>query len=275
VRFLSATNANLEDPSRGFRSDLLDRLRSGGTIWLPSLRERLRDIPLLAEKFVREAEAHLKGAMRREITAEAIQALLAQDWPGNIRELQSVIFDAVSRQPDVEYLVAGHLRVLRGNAAHATPNNSEGQAFRAASVANGARGEARLADAETRHTAAAGLDALLSAMEWFEFDPGRAGEWAGRLRELQTACARLLARHLAACLDVTRRRTPESPGGVLQIHPAVKLITGDTKLTATRAADVIKRLLAPLKDELTGDLLEAYKIAVRLRPKSPNPPPRE
>jgi len=102
----------------------------------------------------------------------------------------------------------------------------------------------------------------------YQFDPARTGEWAGKLEEARSASSWLLARHLEACLKATKRRTPEKPEGVLQIHPAAKLLTGDPKLTATKAADVIKRLLGPLEDALEGDLADAYEIAVRLRPKS-------
>jgi len=78
----------------------------------------------------------------------------------------------------------------------------------------------------------------------------------------------LLARYLQAALDATRRRTPEHPEGLLQIHPAVKLISGDKGLSASKAVDIIKRLLRPLEHELDGDLREALAIALRLRPRS-------
>ncbi len=258
VRFLSATNAPIEHESRGFRSDLYDRL-SGSTIWLPPLRERPKDIPLLVEKFIREAEGQLKGTMRREITPEAIEALMADDWPGNIRELRSVIFDAVSRQPDVEYLVVKHLRIQSRTAF---------EEARAEGAPIDVEAPTRIHTLELGAWEAGTLDELIAAMEGFAFEPNAVGEWAGRLRQAQTACALLLARYLEVCLEVTKRRTPETPGGVIQIHPAIKLITGDSKITASKAADIIKRLLAPLEDELTGNLREAYEISLRLRPKS-------
>lgn len=116
VRFISATNEDIECKtwlSGGFRADLLDRLVSGGTIWLPPLRERPSDLPLLVEKFVREAEAGRRNAMPRQVTPEALAAILSHDWPGNVRELRTVIFDAVNNNPDVEHLVPGHLRIQR------------------------------------------------------------------------------------------------------------------------------------------------------------------
>jgi len=113
VRFLTASNADLGAlVSEGaFRHDLLDRLLEGGSVLLPPLRERKEDIPLLAEKFLREAEAGHPRAMRRTIDPEALDELLRYDWPGNIRELRSCLFGAVTNYPDVEHLVPVHLRL--------------------------------------------------------------------------------------------------------------------------------------------------------------------
>jgi len=253
VRFISATNSDLESGPYGFRADLLDRLRLGGTLWLPPMRERKTDIPILAEKFVREAEAQL-NCLRREITPEAIELMIGYDWPGNVRELRTCIFDAVNRHADVEHLVANHLRigtvqdVLR-------PIRTEGQLE---------------AEEKTRQSTGTGanLQTLLAVQAEVRFDPENITEWSGCLNDLQNANAWLLARCLQAALDATRRRTPEHPMGVIQIHPAVKLITGNTSLSASKAADVIKRLLQPLEGELEGDLQEALDIALRLRPRS-------
>jgi DNA-binding NtrC family response regulator len=255
VRFLSATNADLEDEARGFRPDLLDRLRLGGTLWLPPLRERPPDIPWLAENFIREAEAQRPGTMHRQITPEALQALRAHDWPGNIRELRSAIYDAVNRYPDVEYLVPGHLRLGL---------ESEEQKARrpvrksTSNVSRGGPGE----------SPDAGFTDLLVQLTETRFDARDIGQWAGKLGELQRKHAWLVSRMIQAALNATRRHTPDNPEGIIQIHPAVKLITGDPSLTASKAADLLKRLLGPLENELEGDLRAAYEIAVRLRPKS-------
>lgn len=249
VRFLSATNADLEDEKRSFRPDLLDRLRIGGTIWLPPLRERKSDIPLLAEKFVREAESDRKGAMRREITPEALELLNSSDWPGNIRDLRSCLFDAVNRHPDVEHLVAAHIRLP-----------SAGKSTASGSTKN------EVPATDRRHSFE--IAALLDFEGNIAFEQQDIGQWSGRLADVQDAHSRLLARYLEAALEATKRRTPEHPDGLIQIHPALKLITGDTSLTASKAADFIKRLLGSLEHELEGDLQEALAIAVRLRPRS-------
>jgi len=252
VRVLSATNADLENQVRGFRSDLLDRLRPGGTVWLPPLRERQSDIPLLVERFVREAETQRKGSLRRDITPEAFETLCGYDWPGNIRELRGAVFDAVNRFPDVEYLVAEHLRI--------------GEGKRDVVVAESR--EAKIAAGQLAKIEETGLGALLSQLAGTSFDAHHVGEWAGRLAELQYEHLRLVARMLQAALEATKRRTPEKPEGIIQIHPAVKLLTGDSALSASQAADLLKRLLGALEDELEGDLRAAYETAVRLRPKS-------
>jgi DNA-binding NtrC family response regulator len=246
VRFLSATNVEIEAKADGFREDLLDRLRLGGTLWLPPLRERKSDIPILTEGFVREAEKERPGAMRREIAPEVMERLLAHDWPGNVRELRTAIFDAVNRHPDVEHLVVQHLRIEGGAAASPKRKTAPPQ----------------------QTSANCDIAGTLAKMKSCEFPTKEIGTWAGQLHDLQHEQALLLARYLQAALEATKRRTPEAPEGQIQIHPAVKLITGDSNLTASKAADVVKRLLGPIEDELSGDLAEAYATSIRLRPKS-------
>ena len=90
VRFLAATNVPLEQLARmgSFRTDLYYRL-SVITIHLPPLRERREDIPLLAGHFI---EKHTpSGQHSPRLSPEARRALMAFDWPGNIRELENVI----------------------------------------------------------------------------------------------------------------------------------------------------------------------------------------
>jgi DNA-binding NtrC family response regulator len=95
VRVVSATNADLGQlvEKGGFRQDLLFRLNTI-EIKLPPLRERRRDIPLLAGHFL----AELQRRHRTEVTgisSAAFEALAAHPWPGNVRELSHVIERAV------------------------------------------------------------------------------------------------------------------------------------------------------------------------------------
>ena len=97
VRFVAATNRDLEaEVSRGgFRRDLYFRL-NGMTLTIPPLRERPRDLPILARAFIASAAraGWLPAAGRRRAPAisEAAMAVLgAHAWPGNVRELRNVI----------------------------------------------------------------------------------------------------------------------------------------------------------------------------------------
>jgi transcriptional regulator with PAS, ATPase and Fis domain len=95
VRILAATNRDLqaEIEKSHFRSDLYYRL-SVFQITLPALRERKKDIPLLAEYFMR----YFASRIKRQITQFStgfVERLDAYDWPGNIRELKNVIERAI------------------------------------------------------------------------------------------------------------------------------------------------------------------------------------
>jgi two-component system response regulator AtoC len=95
VRLVTATNKNLEALVQAgtFREDLFFRLRVV-EINLPPLRERVGDIPLLAQGFLREfAEENHKPV--KDFTADALELLLNHRWPGNVRELRTAIESAV------------------------------------------------------------------------------------------------------------------------------------------------------------------------------------
>ena len=95
VRMIAATNENLEENMKEgkFREDLFYRLHVF-PIFLPDLKERREDIPLLAYHFLdiysKEAKKEIKG-----ISKEAIKLLLEYHWPGNVRELENTIERAV------------------------------------------------------------------------------------------------------------------------------------------------------------------------------------
>lgn len=91
VRLVAATNANLKNAMEegSFRSDLYYRL-SVVTIYLPPLRDRREDIPLLLDHFLKEF-CKRQGREVEGISRAARQALMSFDWPGNIRQLRNVV----------------------------------------------------------------------------------------------------------------------------------------------------------------------------------------
>jgi two-component system response regulator HydG len=95
VRVIASTNKALAEMVRQgrFREDLYYRLNVI-TITLPPLRDRIDDVPLLAQRFLaRLAERNRKDV--RTIAREAMELLIAHDWPGNVRELENTIEHAV------------------------------------------------------------------------------------------------------------------------------------------------------------------------------------
>ncbi len=95
VRLVAATNSDLrqEVQSGRFREDLYYRLNVV-PITLPPLRERMEDIPLLADHFLAKYNERL-GKSVAGVSEEAIDALTRYAWPGNIRELENVMERAV------------------------------------------------------------------------------------------------------------------------------------------------------------------------------------
>lgn len=91
VRIISATNRDLErDMQDGqFREDLFYRLNVVN-FHLPSLAERIEDIPLLATHFLRETGAYRMGNVT-SFAPSAVEVMIHAPWPGNVRQLQNVV----------------------------------------------------------------------------------------------------------------------------------------------------------------------------------------
>ena len=95
VRVIAATNRNLEDQIRKkrFRKDLYYRLNVY-PITIAPLRDRISDIPLLAEHFVKQFNRQMDKNIKK-IPVKTIKQLQKYSWPGNIRELENIIERAV------------------------------------------------------------------------------------------------------------------------------------------------------------------------------------
>jgi len=100
VRVIAATNRDLEAmmEQNQFRRDLYYRLNVI-QVYVPALRERLEDLPELAQHFIQRFGGRA-GKPVQGCTAEALNLCLGYKWPGNIRELENVIERAVTLAPE-------------------------------------------------------------------------------------------------------------------------------------------------------------------------------
>jgi DNA-binding NtrC family response regulator len=122
ARFMFATNQDLAQliKSGRFRSDLHYRL-SSHHIHIPALRERKGDLILLVEHLLEKAAATL-GKQKLRAPTELYALLRGYSLPGNLRELEGIIFDAAVRSKN-EVLSLGSIRQIVGRSSHA---NSDG-----------------------------------------------------------------------------------------------------------------------------------------------------
>lgn len=102
ARIIAATNRDLEEEMRrgGFRGDLYYRLNVV-TLHLPPLRDRIDDVPILAEFFL-ERFAATRGRRAPRLSPAALAAFQAYDWPGNVRELENALERAAVLSGDDE-----------------------------------------------------------------------------------------------------------------------------------------------------------------------------
>jgi two-component system nitrogen regulation response regulator GlnG len=109
VRVLAASNRDLQrlGESGAFRRDLYFRLNEF-TLWVPPLRERQEDILYLAKRFMDLTNLELRKNVKG-FSQSAVDALLACDWPGNVRQLRSVIRRAVLLADDT--ITEQHMRI--------------------------------------------------------------------------------------------------------------------------------------------------------------------
>lgn len=124
ARVISATNQDLNDQMAGgrFREDLYYRLNVVH-IRLPALRERREDVPLLVEHFLKQTADETNGE-RKVYSAEAVELLVANNWPGNIRQLFNTVRQNVALSP-TRVISPDQVRSALGEQANELPSFSQ------------------------------------------------------------------------------------------------------------------------------------------------------
>jgi transcriptional regulator with GAF, ATPase, and Fis domain len=214
--------------SDDFRKDLLFRVNAANPILIPPLRDREEDILLLAEFFTGKFEKDF-NALQRSISPEAREALLTYHWPGNIRELETVIENAVYNYKELRTLSANHLKLERGLPKEpvliTVPRNTEAPVIPAS-------------DAKNKD-----FKSLIDTLKTYDFEHFKKEDLKGKLPQAQDAYALFLARYLIAALKSTLTYTTKKPEGEISYHPAMKLSAGDFEMKATPAKRLLNNLL--------------------------------
>ncbi|HEX7605083.1 MAG TPA: nitrogen regulation protein NR(I) [Usitatibacter sp.] len=151
VRVIAATHQELESRVKQglFREDLYHRLNVI-RLRLPPLRERREDIAMLARHFLSKS-AHDLGVEGKRLTDGAVQFFTAQDWPGNVRQLENVCHWVTVMAPGQVVDVKDLPAEVRGESAAAAAGDSDWRRLLEREVASRlARGESDIADPLTR-----------------------------------------------------------------------------------------------------------------------------
>lgn len=111
VRVIAATHQPLEQRAEegAFRLDLYHRL-AVFPVEIPSLQERMDDVPALAEYFL---DRLMQRGLRKQLTADALEELLAHRWPGNVRELMHVLERATILSADRAAIERSDIRIRK------------------------------------------------------------------------------------------------------------------------------------------------------------------
>ena len=165
VRVIAATNKDLEEEiARGnFREDLFYRLNVI-PFFVPPLRDRKEDIPLLVKEFLNEFGQQY-GRARVEMNDDALDALKKYHWPGNVRELRNLVERVLILNPKIQRIERKHLPML----VYRDPGKTAGQAA--------GRGEEFATLLEARE--AYERDYILKKLDEFRGNVSRAAEGLG------------------------------------------------------------------------------------------------
>jgi two-component system nitrogen regulation response regulator NtrX len=131
VRVIAATNKDLEEEiARGnFREDLFYRLNVI-PFYVPPLRDRKEDIPLLVKEFLQEFGQQY-GRPHVEVTQDALEALRQYHWPGHVRELRNLVERVLILNPKAQRIERKHLPMLvyRDSARDGAKAGARGEEF--------------------------------------------------------------------------------------------------------------------------------------------------
>ena len=214
---------------RNFRKALLARAQVHNSIRVPTLGQRVEDIPVLVEYFVKKYEKEF-NAEPRQVSEEALETLKAYPWPGNVRQLESVIENAVSTYKDLRWLETDHIN-LPSDKTERMPIPLDLSATQTETDSDEILEEQlQIAEIQGRES----LDNLIKYLDNFSFEDYQHPDLSGKLPQIEAAYARFMVHYLKAALNLR---------GEIQYQAAMRCLTGDDDLSGVTAKRQIQKIL--------------------------------
>ena len=211
-----------------FRKALLARAQAHNAIQVPTLSERSEDILPLVEYFIKKYEKEFE-AESRKVSVEALEVLRTYPWPGNIRELENVIENAVFTYKGLRWLEAAHLK-LPSHETQRQPIPLDQSSSQIDSDNNIPDSQPQMAETGIHEN----LDELIKYLNNFNFDGYQHTDFSGKLPQVESAYAKFIACYLKAALNLR---------GEIQYQAAMRCITGDSDLSGAKAKRQIEKIL--------------------------------
>ena len=212
-----------------FRKALLARAQVHNAIRVPSLSQRSEDIPLLVEYFVRKYEKEFDAELRR-VSDEALEALRKYPCPGNIRELESVIENAVFTYKGLRWLEVDHLKLPSHQTQRQLIPSDPSSILTKRDLDEIPESQPQV---NVMHSPKS-LDELIEYLDNFSFDGYQHFDLSGKLPQIEGAYARFVVHYLKAALNLR---------GEIQYQAAMRCLTGDNDLSGTKAKRQIEKIL--------------------------------
>jgi DNA-binding NtrC family response regulator len=231
ILIIMATNKLDIISDETFRRELLWRADASDPIILPPLRQRAEDIPELTKYFVRKYEKQY-GALVRTISQEAQELLCSYKWPGNIRELERAIDNAVYKYRGLKYL---------------SKNQLDSLSFRIAGK------EQEVSPVYEKENILGGIvdlpghdfERIIRFLETVDLSICDRESMKGKYGRLQVAYSKLLQNYLKIALLENKRKYD----GKIELTPALKWATGESRMTTLSAKRIIQKIF---KEEIGG-----------------------
>jgi len=250
VRVISATNVDVEGMAMtgaGFRRDLYYRIRSTGAVFVPDLKDRVEDIPLLADAFLRQAEQDIQSPIIHRIHPTAMDKLCVCEWPGNVNQLRGVINNAVFHFPDNEILFPHHFQFEAQTVAQTRQSGI-------APVRHGQAPRSQTFETSGIQT----IEDLIRILTSFDFERLTRSELRARFPAIEAAYAILIANYLKTACKLNLRDSEEVPEGEILIHPAMKMIVGNDVKDRVISATTAKRAIVKLSKISDAEDVQEY-----------------